>query len=121
MLEFGRTAFAGHVRHIDLELRRDAHAAFADDISPAEVLRRLQTILGTEVVPGPTSTDDVIHEVLLQHLHDYFFVGGMPAVVRSFVDSGATIDIVTASLLSLYQGALAEQFVGQELRAALKV
>jgi hypothetical protein len=45
----------------------------------------------------------------------------MPAVVRSFVDSGATIDIVTASLLSLYQGALAEQFVGQELRAALKV
>jgi uncharacterized protein len=30
------------------------------------------------------------------------------------------IDIATASLLGLYDGALAEQFVGQELRAALK-
>jgi hypothetical protein len=313
VLDFGRTAFAGHVRHIDLELRRDAHAAFADDISPAVVLRRLQAILGIDVVPGrdllfldeiqacpraitalryfhellpelhvvaagsllelalgehsfpvgridylqmrpltfaeylwavgsqraadvlqagPASTDAVVHEVLLRHLRDYFFVGGMPAVVRSFVDSGAMpdafalqdaivatyrddfskygvrvdrdcldevlrstartvgrqvlyarlaaghrgqtvkrcfdllararvvervpsaspaglplaaaqghgrfkatlldiglmqrlnaiphdIDIATASLLSLYQGALAEQFVGQELRAAL--
>ena len=52
VLDFGRTAFAGHVRHVDLELRRDAHAAFADDISPAVVLRRLQAILGMEVVPG---------------------------------------------------------------------
>lgn len=314
VLDFGRKAFAGHVRHVDLELRRDAHSAFADDISPAVVLRRLQAILGIEVVPGrdllfldeiqacpraitalrffyelmpelhvvaagsllefalgehsfpvgridylqmrpltfveylwaignqpaadvveggPSSTDEVIHEVLLRHLRDYFFVGGMPAVVHSFVDSGAMldafalqdaiiatyrddfskygvrvdrdcldevlrstarsagrqvlyarlatgyrgqtikrcfdllararvvervasaspaglplaaspghgrfkatlldiglmqrlnamphdIDIATASLLSLYQGALAEQFVGQELRAALK-
>jgi predicted AAA+ superfamily ATPase len=185
------------------------------------------------VEAGPSPTDNVVHEVLLRHLRDYFFVGGMPAAVRSFVDSSAMlgafalqdaivatyrddfskygvrvdkdcldevlrstarsvgqqvmysrlaagfqgqvikrcfdllararvvervpsaspaglplatstghgrfkatlldvglmqrlnamphdIDITTASLLSLYRGALAEQFVGQELRAALK-
>jgi len=174
VLDFGRTAFGGHVRHIDLELRRDAHAAFADDISPTVVLRRLQAILGIDVVPGrdllfldeiqacpraittlryfyelmpelhvvaassllelapgaysfpvgricylhmrpltfveylwaignqpaadvvaagPTSTDKVIHEVLLRRLRDYLLVGGMPAVVRSFVDSGAMRDV----------------------------
>ena len=52
VLEFGRSAFSGHVHHVDLELRRDAHAAFGDDISPDVVLRRLQVILGIEVVPG---------------------------------------------------------------------
>jgi predicted AAA+ superfamily ATPase len=173
VLDFGRAAFAGHVHHIDLELRRDAHAAFADDISPIVVLRRLQAILGIEVTPGrdllfldeiqacsraitalryfyelmpelhvvaagsllefavgeysfpvgrisylhmrpltfveylwaissqpaadvveagPGPTDEVIHRVLLRHLRDYFFVGGMPAAVRSFVDSGAMLD-----------------------------
>lgn len=56
VLDFGRTAFEGHAHHVDLELRRDAHAAFADDISPIVVLRRL------------------------------------PAVVRSFVDSGAMFE-----------------------------
>jgi len=173
VLDFGRTAFGGRVHQIDLELRRDAHAAFGEDISPPVVLRRLQAILGVEVVPGrdllfldeiqacpraitalryfyelmpelhvaaagsllefavgehsfpvgridylhmrpltfveylraignepaadvveagPSSTDEVIHEVLLRHLRDYFFVGGMPAAVRSFVDSGAMLD-----------------------------
>ena len=173
VLDFGRTAFAGRVRHVDLELRRDAHAAFADDISPAVVLRRLRAILGIEVAPGrdllfldeiqacpraitalryfhellpelhvvaagsllefalgehsfpvgridylrmrpltfveylwaignqpaadvlqagPAFIDQVIHGVLLRHLRDYFFVGGMPAAVSSFVDSGAMLD-----------------------------
>ena len=52
VLEFGRAAFAGHVHHVDLELRRDAHAAFGDDLRPDVVLRNLQVILGVEVVPG---------------------------------------------------------------------
>ncbi len=173
VLDFGRAAFAGHVHHIDLELRRDAHAAFADDVSPTVVLRRLQAILGVEVIPGrdllfideiqacpraitalryfhelmpelhvvaagsllefavgehsfpvgrisylhmrpltfveylwaigsqpaadlveagPRPTDNVIHAVLLRHLRDYFFVGGMPAAVSSFADSGTMFD-----------------------------
>jgi len=172
VLEFGRTAFAGNVRHVDLELRRDAHAAFADDVSPEVVLRRLQAILGIDVVAGrdllfldeiqacpraitalryfyelmpqlhvvaagsllefalgqysfpvgrlqylymrpltfveylwavgndpaadivqagPQQTDAAIHAALLGHLRDYLFVGGMPAVVRSFVESGALL------------------------------
>lgn len=174
VLEFGQSAFAGHVHHIDLELRRDAHAAFATDVRPDIILRRLEAILGTEVVPGrdllfldeiqacpraitalryfcvlmpelhvvsagslmelalveystpagcvqslemrpltfveylwavgdrtaadvvlagPAATEPVAHEALLKHLRDYLFVGGMPAVVRSFVEKGAMREV----------------------------
>lgn len=174
VLEFGQTAFAGHVHHIDLELRRDAHAAFAADIRPDVILRRLAAILGTDVVPGrdllfldeiqacpraitalryfyelmpelhvvsagsllefalgqyavpvgriqsvhmrpltfleylwaidnqvaagvvqagPAATDPLVHQVLLRHLRDYLFVGGMPAAVRAFVERGAMREV----------------------------
>jgi predicted AAA+ superfamily ATPase len=173
ILDFGRAAFSGQVHHVDLELRRDAHAAFGDDVTPATVLRRLQVILGIEVVPGrdllfideiqacpraitslryfhesmpelhvaaagsllefalgddsfpvgrveplymrpltfveylwatgnevaadvvaagPRAVDPAIHEALLARLREYLFVGGMPAAVQAFVDSGVLGD-----------------------------
>lgn len=173
VLEFGRQAFAGHVHHVDLELRRDAHAAFGDDLSPGVVLRNLQVILGIQVVPGrdllfideiqacpraitalryfyelmpelhvaaagsllelalgadsfpvgriqllhmrpltfveflwatgnqsaadvvqagPQAVEPAIHRALLDRVRDYAFVGGMPAAVRAFVESGALSD-----------------------------
>jgi predicted AAA+ superfamily ATPase len=46
-----------------------------------------------------------IHHQLLQHLREYFLIGGMPAVVRSFLENRSFVESQTilASLLETYR------------------
>ncbi|MBI4703730.1 MAG: ATP-binding protein [Deltaproteobacteria bacterium] len=52
VLDFGRRAFAAAVHHVDLELRRDAHDAFGDDLTARRVLSALEVRLGARILPG---------------------------------------------------------------------
>jgi uncharacterized protein len=47
----------------------------------AEVVRR-----------GPHRTTDTAHQILLTHLRDYLFVGGMPAAVKAYATSSRLLD-----------------------------
>lgn len=59
----------------------------------AEFLRGVGSDRAAEVVesgPGPVSI--AVHQALLSHLRDYLFVGGMPAAVAAFAESGRLSD-----------------------------
>ena len=58
-----------------------------------EYLRGIGNEVAADVVArGPHQTDETTHHLLLAHLRDYLFVGGMPAAVRSFAESGSLLD-----------------------------
>jgi len=58
-----------------------------------EYLRGIGNDVAAETVQqGPHDVSEVVHDALLSHLCNYFFVGGMPAAVRGFVNSGRLVD-----------------------------
>ena len=58
-----------------------------------EYLRGIGNEVAADIVAlGPHQTDEVTHDLLLAHLRDYLFVGGMPAAVQAFAHSGSLLD-----------------------------
>ena len=58
-----------------------------------EYLRGIGSDVAADIVAGgPQETDAVTHGILLGHLRDYLFVGGMPAAVAAFADTGSLLD-----------------------------
>ncbi len=47
-----------------------------------------KNLLAEKLLNGETNFSDTIHEMLLTELKRYFFVGGMPEAVQSFVQTG---------------------------------
>ncbi len=59
-----------------------------------------------DVLQGPPAAlPEVTHRVLLEHLRNYFFVGGMPEAVAAFRDSASLLDAfdVQAEIIEAYR------------------
>jgi len=59
----------------------------------AEYLHGIGNGIAADVVrAGPHPVSETTHRLLLGHLRDYLFVGGMPAAVAAFKDTGRLLD-----------------------------
>jgi len=59
----------------------------------AEYLRGVGNEVAADLVEeGPQATGETSHRTLLAHLRDYLFVGGMPAAVQAYAQSGRVVD-----------------------------
>ena len=59
----------------------------------SEYLAGIGNEVAAEIVAaGPRQVADTTHRMLLGHLRDYLFVGGMPAAVQAYAESGRLLD-----------------------------
>lgn len=57
------------------------------------------------VLETPHKLQETVHRLLLDHLHDYFFVGGMPECVKTFVANRKFTDVfeIQTQLIDAYR------------------
>jgi predicted AAA+ superfamily ATPase len=72
----------------------------------SEYLAGIGNEVAAEIVAaGPRQVADTTHRLLLGHLRDYLFVGGMPAAVQAYAESGRLLDAfdVHESIVATYR------------------
>jgi predicted AAA+ superfamily ATPase len=72
----------------------------------SEYLAGIGNEVAAELVEeGPHRVAGTTHQLLLEHLRDYLFVGGMPAAVQAYAESGRLLDAfdVHESIIATYR------------------
>ncbi|MCK4297222.1 MAG: AAA family ATPase [Candidatus Marinimicrobia bacterium] len=80
ILNFGKNHFNGNVHVIDLEKHPDWHRVFKPNLDVKRIL------------------SEIIHNMLLEELRKYFFIGGMPECVRYFAEINSIRSVMELQL-----------------------